>query len=321
MPTTVFHNNHTGSSTLTKLLSPAPNPLNKTKNPEVTTWSLPVPTVEGEIPKYIPPGSLYADAEKDAYDPWLPQIVHADEICYQLVLPSQVSEVSCNTRQFCIPFSQRGPDEQDNVIPKYQTNTHWQHVLNFRSVMPTAPPTLQNREDAQYPTSNKPSYLSTITITLPPQQSNGQNGYPPYPWVYPQYTQNAPAANLPPGIIQPGSSQGGFPPGVLQPGVPELIDPFHPGSVLGAESRACRIPKIYEGICHPIVIPRIVISAYLLATYFYYSGARFCVNSPQAQPRSISQGTTPPARSQRCTPNRYMPAADYFRFLRQFRES
>ncbi|KAF3902087.1 hypothetical protein ABW21_db0201597 [Orbilia brochopaga] len=40
--------------------------------------------------------------------------------------------------------------------------------------------------------------------------------------------------------------------------------------------KACRVPKAYSAICHPAVVPSVVLVAYLLATYFFYTGENPC---------------------------------------------
>ncbi|KAK6517607.1 hypothetical protein TWF281_004256 [Arthrobotrys megalospora] len=136
---------------------------------------------------------------------------------------------------------------------------------------------LENRQDTETP-STIITTGPTVTVYLPqpPFSQTTHRWHPPY--AYPHvgggvgYTQ-PPFATYPP---DPYS----------EPTDPEAEpDPYHPGTAdYFYPSKPCRIPKTYQGVCHPIVIPAIVLTTYILATYILYNGDSLNCCSPNLPP-------------------------------------
>ncbi|EPS36684.1 hypothetical protein H072_9750 [Dactylellina haptotyla CBS 200.50] len=220
---------------------------------QATTSSL-TKTVLGNVPAYVPPGQLYfeTDGEHIRYFEQEPQLVHADMVCYPLARLPHILDVKCNDDGLCLPpLSKKSVQEDGSYVSK-----------SF--IQPTPPPTLRRRDSTDpVPEQKELPIPSTITIytTIIP---NAPVGYPQGQYQYPQYSPTPQPATPEPRPVIPT----------------ELIDPYHPGLVPGSFPKSCRIPKAYEGICHPIVIPCVVICTYILATCLYYGGAPHCIGNP-----------------------------------------
>ncbi|KAK6526603.1 hypothetical protein TWF694_005185 [Orbilia ellipsospora] len=221
-------------------------------------YFLSISDVANQSPDYTP-WSEYNDPPES--NDKLPQLVHADMMRYPVVLPPRILDVSCNARQFCMPLPSNEPVENTKNKQIGSSTTIWHHAIDFNSMLPTESPTIQqrNNRELQYTQYQYPAFRPTITIyTTKP--AFVQAIYPPNQYQYPPlYTQPPYSTPTPP----------------LVP--PEMVDPYHPGIAAGGLPKACRIPKTYEGICHPMVIPTIVLVTYLITTILYYGGANHCL--------------------------------------------
>ncbi|KAJ6260800.1 hypothetical protein Dda_5030 [Drechslerella dactyloides] len=230
-----------------------------------------VSTVEGMYPSPVVPGKLYANPDiPDESNQWTLPILHADSICYPLILPAHVSAVSCNTKEFCLPLPPRENGDEVNFYPKNQPKILWHRALDFRSVFAPTPAPQQNkrmpREQVLQPVPTEPDPVVTVIVPATPGLSE----------------------DIPPNVY-PG-----------QPNVPiaTLQAPLPP------PRKPCSIPLAYKGICHSAVIPCVVILTYFTAAIVFYPGQNLlAILAPLPPP--LSQPPRP--QPQRGEPRYFYP--------------
>ncbi|KAF3208020.1 hypothetical protein TWF106_009798 [Orbilia oligospora] len=203
------------------------------------------------------------------------QNVHGDEIPYTvlpvlhpdiLCVPVGDFEVNsssgdCVVDTFCSPFNHSpvhmGRNNTINTSPSSSTLPIQQLKGKYK------PRQRRRREEPPetiyaitLPGPTIPIYFPTAII--PPSHTSHQLQYfPPgaHPWYEYSTITIPPTPTIPNFNSQESHTQ----------------TPSHPSSQSPLQ-KPCRIPKIYEGICHPLVIPSVVIAAYFLSTFILYSG-------------------------------------------------
>ncbi|KAK6352028.1 hypothetical protein TWF718_005177 [Orbilia javanica] len=231
--------------------------------PEFTNWP----------PPAIFPRGL---SSEEAYGPPSPEFrpeIHIDMLC----VPAGGFEIDpssgdCKIDTFCTPVE---PGNQHVGISHKTHSGTPTHRLAGRYIGPR-----QDQTETVYAITLPGPTISVYfpAGTFPPSHPS----HPFYPnGAHPWYESSSPpSAELVPAPVPvpvpvpvPGPA---FNPNTLTPntqnlGIPRQRNPFHP-SPANPFQKPCQIPKVYEGICYPLVIPSVVITTYLLATYILYSG-------------------------------------------------
>ncbi|KAK6360028.1 hypothetical protein TWF696_001148 [Orbilia brochopaga] len=243
------------------------------EKPSATNSAPMISTVEGMWASPVVPGKVYADArsaDSDS-DAWTPHILDTGVVCYPLNLPPGVSTVFCNPREFCLPLSPNG-DDQVKFYPNNQPDAR-HGVLDFRS--PTAT-TTSRQQVKRWPLGQhdeSPNDISMLTMPFAPASAPSQ-------FTVTQVVTSASPQDSP----IPIAAAPPPPPPTTNAALESHVYPNSPVSPTIAGP--CQIPKTYRTICHPAVIPCIVIIAYLVATYIFYVGENpFSPQPPQPQPQ------------------------------------
>ncbi|KAK6338569.1 hypothetical protein TWF730_002632 [Orbilia blumenaviensis] len=261
--------------------------------------------ISDKTPSYNPP-ELFPTLEKRLnqatmpISPRLSQEIHPDMICVPIGDPDSYFDPtldgsSCRINSFCYP----APAETRYIgnfgglatsgHPSPSSSAFYKAMPRYSSIRGGMPyfkgiqeyrnPLRNPRQEPTYTLSTVITSAPTVTIYLPA----GTTDFPPHP-IHPLLPAGAhplseylEAAG---DTIQPES----------QPQTTYSIIQLHPTSTSNnpqvSQSRTgppkiCRVPRVYLGVCHPVVIPLIVISAYILATYILYTG--------HAPPRSTNR--------------------------------
>ncbi|KAK6510294.1 hypothetical protein TWF481_005011 [Arthrobotrys musiformis] len=183
-------------------------------------------------------------------EPKLPSSIYVDMLC-QPVGNFNDSSGECLIDTFCSPMSsnEHSTAHHDTLVEDIPVRYYWKRGSlpqgNPSENLPGKAP--QDMQDWEIVAMYSP--IQTDPPFYPPQEGpygGGQlQGIPPHIDNDAQAAATADVLHLP------------------------LLDPsVNFESEKHAPLRSCRIPKVYGGICHPLVIPIIVITSYMAATSF-----------------------------------------------------
>ncbi|KAK6499510.1 hypothetical protein TWF506_004140 [Arthrobotrys conoides] len=248
---------YNGITKLPRIASPTSS-LSSISDTKVSTDSTP------DFMKWLPPSPRNISTQQNVHDdeeviPYeiLP-VIHPDMLCVPIAIPEiDASSGDCKIDSFCSPFDPKPVHVNKNNTTTTTTSTPQTHHLKGRY----SPHHHQRQEPPgtfyaiTLPGSTIPIYFPTATL---PPSHKPHKAYPP--GAHPLFEYST--ITVPPDPTSP----------IFIPIESHTQVPTHPSSQLNPLQKPCRIPKIYEGICHPLVIPSIVLTAYFLSTYILYSG-------------------------------------------------